>query len=446
VILVPESERQGREPLFRTTLPEGATGFEGHAGTFAGGLGFDGRQVDFWGPLYPGEQQLEFSWALPAKTGEATLARVFDSGAQRLRVRTPSVAPAPRGEKLGEGRVGNEDGRAWREQDAGFVAPGDRVEIAAALPPAALSDALSLREAQLWLELDDAALEIDAQLRLTVAQEGPLVAASGAPLLCLPLPPGAEGLRFASQTLELGLATEAPDRLVVRGPLPPGESIIALRYHLPAPDGAVALALRFPLQVPLLSVFATDTGVRVEANRLHRRRSFRNEDRSFLHLEAFEIGAGEAVELALSRLTPQRPLPMLARAGFAVLLAGVAMAFLIAPLRSPDAEPALVSPRALHAAAERESVLAALRDLEEDFATGKLDAADHAQMRTELRARAVALLAAERDARTPAARIAPPSVASCPSCAAVAAPGARFCSSCGVRLGAPPHGAGDAAG
>jgi len=445
VIFVPESERQGREPLFRSTLPEGATGFEGHAGTFAGGLAFDGRQIAFWGPLYPGEQRLEFSWALPAKAGIVELARVFDSGTLRLRVRTPSAAPAPRGKQLGPERVVNEDGRVWREQSSGRIAPGDRVEIAASLPPAALSDALSLREAQLWLELDDSALEVDAQLRLVVPPGAPRVAASGAPLLCLPLPQGAEGLRFASQTLELGLAPEASG-LAVRGPLPPGESIIALRYHLPAPDGAVSLALRFPLQVPLLSVFASDTGVRVDASRLHRRRSFRNEDRSYLHLEAFEIGAGESVDLALARLTPQRPLPMLARAGFAVLLAAVSMAFLIAPLRSPHAEPALVSPLASHAAAERESVLASLRDLEEDFATGKLDPADHAQMRSELRARAVALLAAERDARAPAAPAEPPAVASCPSCAAATAPGARFCSSCGVRLGPSLPGAGDAAG
>jgi hypothetical protein len=446
VIFVAESERQGREPLFRTTLPEGATRFEGHAGTFAGGLVLRGQHVDFWGPLYPGEQQLEFSWALPARPGDALLARVFDSGSRRLLVRTPGAAPAPSGQRLGAERVAREDGRAWREQDAGRVAPGERVEIAAGLSPAVQSDALSLSEAQLWLELDDAALEVDTQLKLVVSQETPLVSASGAPLLCLPLPDGAEGLRFASGSLELGLAPDAADRLALLGPLPPGETVLALRYHLPAKDDSVALALRFPLPVALLSVFTTDTGVRVESDRMHRRRSFVSEDRGFLHLEAFQIAAEEPVGIELTRLPPGRPLPMLARAGFAVLLAGFAMAFLIAPLRSPEAEPALVSPRAAHAAAERESVLAALRDLEEDFATGKLDPADHAQMRSELRARAVSLLAAERDARAAGAKAAPTAVASCPSCAAATAPGARFCSNCGVRLGPSQPAAGDATG
>ena len=154
------------------------------------------------------------------------------------------------------------------------------------------------------------------------------------------------------------------------------------------------------------------------------------------------MAAGESVPLALSRLAPQAPLPRLARAGFAVLLAGFAMAFLIAPLRSRGSEPALPSPQARGLAAERESVLAALRDLEEDFATGKLEDADHAQMRSELRTRAAALLSAERSARTPAAAPPPPAPASCPSCAAPAAPGARFCSSCGARLVSPGQAAG----
>jgi hypothetical protein len=436
VIFVPEADRQGREPLFRTTLPEGATGFEGHAGSFAGGLAFDGRRVDFWGPLYPGEQQLEFVWSLPVETDQGQLARVFDSGADRLRVRTASGAPAPRGAGLGPARAVNEAGRAWRDQELGRVAPGRRVEIEIPVPAVARSDALALREAQLWLELDDAALEVDAQLQLHVAGEAPLVSDSGAPLLCLELPKGAEELRFSSQALELGLSADGSNRLAVRGPLPGGDSILALRYHLPAPEASRVLALRFPLEVPLLSVFATDTGIQVDAGRMHRRRSFRNQDRGYLHFEAFQVAASELVEIALSRLEPRRPLPRLARAGFALLLAGCALAFLIAPLRSGRLEPAWASPEASNAAAERESVLAALRDLEEDFATGKLEPADHAQMRSELRARAARLLAAERAAPVAAERVPPPSPASCPSCSAATMPGARFCSSCGVRLAA----------
>jgi hypothetical protein len=446
VVFVPEPERAGREALFRSTLPEAATDFEGHAGMFGGGLALEGRELAFWGPLYPGTQTLDFAWSLPADGGRAELVRVLDSGAGRLSVRSPAGAPPPRGSGLGRGRTVHEQARAWREQSAGALAPGGRIELAIELSVAEASAALGMGEARYWLELDDAALEVDAQIQLEVAQATPLVSATGAPLLCLPLPPGAEGLRFGSETLALGLAPGGAGEIAVQGPLPPGPSHLVLRYHLPVRDGAAALPLRFPLRLPQLSVFVTDTGVRADATRLHRRRPFRSEDRSYMHLEAFQIEAGEPVDLSLARLAPHRPLPAAARGGFAVLLAALAAGFLIAPLRTASPEPAPVSPRAALAAAERESVLAALRDLEEDFATGKLDAADHAQMHAELRARAVALLAAERDALTAPPPPAAPAPPRCPSCAAETGPGARFCASCGVRLAAASgDGAGSAA-
>ena len=175
---------------------------------------------------------------------------------------------------------------------------------------------------------------------------------SGAPLLCLALPHGATGLRFSSQSLDLGLAVDASDQLAVRGPLPPA---VGLRASLSAARDArmAELALHFPLRLPQLSVFLTDTGVSAQTTRLHRRRPFRSDDRSYMHLEAFELAAGEPVSLSLARLAPALPLPVAARAGFALLLAGAATAFLIAPLRTPRAEPLPVSRRAAHAAAER---------------------------------------------------------------------------------------------
>jgi hypothetical protein len=446
VIYVPESERSGREPLFKSTLPQGASGFEGHAGTLSGGLALEGREVVFWGPLYPGEQALEFSWALPAAAPTLAFSRQFDAGVKRLSLRTPVGAPAPKGAGLGASRSVSDDGRSWREQSAGSFAPGASIELAVELPPVVTSDALALSEARVWLELDDAALQVDTQIGLTVPQSTPLASDSGAPLLCLALPHGATGLRFSSQTLDLGLAVDASDQLAVRGPLPPGPSVFALRYHLPATHGLADLALRFPLRLPQLSVFLTDTGVSAQTTRLHRRRPFRSDDRSYMHLEAFELAADEPVTLSLARLAPALPLPVAARAGFALLLAGAATAFLIAPLRSTRAEPPLVSRRAAHAAAERESVLAALRDLDEDFATGKLDVADHAQMRSELRARAVALLAAERDALAAPDPAPARSATGCPSCAAEIAPGARFCSQCGIALAATARDPGTRAG
>ena len=176
-----------------------------------------------------------------------------------------SAAPAPRSARLGEARPVSEDGRAWREQNAGRVAPGERVELEAPLPPAVRSDALALREAQLWLELDDAALEVDdpAPADRRAGDAARLGLGRAAAL------PGAAARSRGAALLE-------PDaRAGSRAPTPPDGSPCAARFP-PASRSSrsattcrrrtaqLALALRFPLEVPLLSVFATDTGVGVQ--------------------------------------------------------------------------------------------------------------------------------------------------------------------------------------
>ena len=139
-----------------------------------------------------------------------------------------------------------------------------------------------------------------------------------------------------------------------------------------------------------------------------------------MHLEAFELARGRDPWSSRSRASRRGVrCRCAARAGFALLLAGARGGV---PDRARCArrarEPRASRRRRRTRRRERESVLAALRDLEEDFETGKLDAADHAQMRGELRARAAALLAAERTAPAPPVPAAPPAVPACPSCAA----------------------------
>lgn len=91
---------------------------------------------------------------------------------------------------------------------------------------------------------------------------------------------------------------------------------------------------------------------------------------------------------------------------FVLLLAAVLVVLVVAPLFRRDA---LVAERVRAAQSEdveieseRSMVLTALRDLEDDRATGKVDQADHADMHGRLTARAIELmqradaLAAER--------------------------------------------------
>jgi hypothetical protein len=114
--------------------------------------------------------------------------------------------------------------------------------------------------------------------------------------------------------------------------------------------------------------------------------------------------------------------------------------FLSAPLRAP--RKALLGEKATsRTATERASVYSAIRDLDDDFDTGKISREDHDVMMKELRARAAELLREERSAKqvqpqprpeTATPQGAPPSF--CSQCGEALAPNARFCAQCGERL------------
>jgi hypothetical protein len=85
VVFIPEPERAHAKPLFEVELPEQADGFEAIAG--GDGITRDGRRVRFWGPLYPGEQSVEFGYGLPLAARSFAIG--FPSGAPPLAVLAP---------------------------------------------------------------------------------------------------------------------------------------------------------------------------------------------------------------------------------------------------------------------------------------------------------------------------------------------------------------------
>ncbi len=91
-----------------------------------------------------------------------------------------------------------------------------------------------------------------------------------------------------------------------------------------------------------------------------------------------------------------------------LIVGGAVLAFVAAPLLRHDAAEAERVSRALSSAAELHSrhamVLASLKDLEDDRATGKLDDADYESLKSRLTAQAVDLMkrldeAKERESR-----------------------------------------------
>jgi len=289
---------------------------------------------------------------------------------------------------------------------------------------------VSLVDSRMWLELDDAALVVDERYSLENTTDAPIGAVGDAPLLCIPLPAGAEALRFSQSAMSLGLSRDPSGSLAVSGPAPPGGSTVALRYLLPVDGERVEFARRFEQPFPLLSIMIADTGLVADSDRLHRLRPVRSEDRSYLHLEAFEIEGGETVSLGLEPLPAPRAISTWAAAVLLGLMSLATVAFLAAPLaggpRASEAEG--VSPNR----AERESVLQAMRDLDHDHETGKIAEDDYQTDRRALQTRAVTLLRSEDSAK--ARQDSPPASGVCPSCDTTLDAAWHFCASCGAEL------------
>jgi hypothetical protein len=232
----------------------------------------------------------------------------------------------------------------------------------------------------------------------------------------------------------------------VMGPIGAGTTSLGYSYSMPArPEGA-QLEMRFPGKVETLNVLIADTGLALSSSRLHRRRPFRSGTRNYLHREAFNIAADEIVDL---RLVPigATGLPQSASIAVAIAAAAAGAFFLFAPLRTAVREADEVESPLEGIRAERERIYTAIQDLDHDFETAKLDEDDYTQMRDGLRAEAVALLRAEREAAaqssastgsssaTPLPRaVAPQTGAFCPNCGGAITVTWRFCSHCGRNL------------
>jgi hypothetical protein len=427
VLYIAPERRAEAKALLSVKLPEGAAGFEPITTVTPDALELRDGAVHFWGPLHPGSHEIEWGFGLPLEAAQA-LRIVYPDGAPQVDLLLPAGASASGPGLAAEGTRTLPSGE-FALFAGKRIAPGGALDAKLDLGAASDGPRPRIEEARMWMELDDVALDVSEQMLLRVDGDQALES-DGQPLLCVPLPEDAQDLRFGADTLGLGLTRDPSGALALSGPIPPGETPLALRYRLPAQSGAHTFVRRFGSDVPLLEVFVADTGLRIHSERLHRRRPVVTEDRVYLQLEAFALGAGEEVAISLEPL-PARRGPARAFAFGAVAIGAIfAGAFLLAPLRKSGAQ-AEAAEREEASIALRESLYRAIDALDEDLETEKLSPQDHAEMRAALRARAVELLASEREAQPAAAP--PPQPAFCTSCGAKQRAGDRFCSQCGAR-------------
>ncbi len=130
----------------------------------------------------------------------------------------------------------------------------------------------------------------------------------------------------------------------------------------------------------------------------------------------------------------------------AVILVAAVVLFILQPVvRGQWASLRRTDDEMTETEARRRVTLLALRDVEYDFATGKLDDTDYQELRRELSAEALAALDALRDEESQAdgaaleaeiarARAGLEAGTVCGTCGRQNAEGSRFCANCGQRL------------
>ena len=275
-VFVAGPRRNTAKPLFRARLPEGADDFGIPLGIQPEGLVRDGADLRFFGPLYPSswpgplakDQGLAFQYTLPAAAGPFSVEKVFPSGSQRVVVQVANKGPKIRIAGAREEQPDAQPARTTSPPSASWSTashPAARSRSTSRCPRrASIPDAVHLEEIAGLPRTRRrgaeraAGVPPDGYRRACPCRAGARRRAADAAG-----PAGAQEVRFDRDAFALGLAPDDGTGAVLRGPLPPGETKIQIAYQLPVtdPSGAVSLDLRVGRTLPLLSIYAADTGL-----------------------------------------------------------------------------------------------------------------------------------------------------------------------------------------
>lgn len=475
VISLPEESR-GRAILVRRLGPD-AQDFSPGASSIGEGLDLEDGVMRFRGPLYPGEQRIEYRYTLPVEDRRVAVPIEMREQIGRVVVVAGTSGIGVEGPELVESSpVSSDSGPSLASWARSGLGADERLAVVLTLPETRRDPGLiSIPRSDMWLEMDDTRLTATVDLRLQVEPGAPVAGTPEAPLFHVALPKGATLSGVDPSAEGLGLVPTEDGGFDVIGPIGPGETSLGygyqIAYRTPQRPEGIELGLRFPLEVATLNVLIADTGIALESDRLHRRRPFRSGTRNFLHREAFNVSPDEVVGLELEPLQ-EAGVPRSASIALTIAAVAIGGLFLIGPLRGAPRREDEVESEAAPFRAEREAIYTAIADLDHDFETGKLEPEDYQPMREDLREQAIELLRAEREAATrveapastgdsasseqtsmPSAVSAdehairdlsgPPATgAFCPQCGARVQLQWRFCSHCGGELNPQQESAG----
>jgi mono/diheme cytochrome c family protein len=205
------------------------------------------------------------------------------------------------------------------------------------------------------------------------------------------LPAGATAVTFdGGEVGERYILTR--DGVVDTQPLPPGQVQVLMRYLLPYEGTRAELAHSIPYPVEQMSVLVAE-GLQVRSDLLEEAGQRTVSDRQFMNYEASNLPARQPVSLQLRGLertdNPAAPAsssnstailayhPVLVY-GVGLLAAGLLLALLAVPLllnRQQNSEPASTQPEqsGTDLRTERERLLLAIADLDDQYEAGQLD-------------------------------------------------------------------------
>jgi len=471
VIQLPDDsgDRADDRAIFARPLASAANDFSSGPNGVDGGIVLEDGAVRFRGPLYPGEQSVEYryslpvprdgqSFALPIELGLAASRLVVVAGTDGLDVEGPRlIASSPMRSDTGQ------ELEAWAR--SGLKA-GEVVQLSLTLPESRLGQGLlTLPRSDIWIEVDDTQLTATVDIQIEVEPGAPIAGTLEEPLLRVSIPEGATLQGVAPEAEALGLIPTENGGFDLVGPIGSGTTSLGYSYRMPVARGGVRLDMRFPGDIQTLNVLIADTGLALDSSRLHRRRPFRSGTRNYLHREAYNISPDEIVDL---ELVPIRDTGFSANTAAALAIAAAAAGafFLVAPLRTASRREVVGESPEDAIQAKREAIYTAISDLDHDFETAKLEEDDYQEMRERLRGEAIELLRAERDGN-PAGESSNGSTASssgtadtkasadssthaalgttggfCPSCGGKVIAAWRFCSHCGGTLQPPGEASG----
>lgn len=468
-VSVDAADREGLRPPIWVELPDGARNFQMPYDVIPDGIVRKGNAVEFWGPIYSGPQDLSLTYQLPViseavdQPGKLSFHKKFPRALSQITLLIPVNGPTFQAVD-GTAFIPSEASERGHFRFQTFkvlgIEAGTTLSFELLIPAPNLDPtALSIPEVTFFLELDEALLDVREQYTVSVSGDRSVSGTLETPLLNIPVPKGAKGIRVGTGGRELGLIpSEDWSNISVTGPIPPGETVLSLAYQLPrttAIDAPFQFQREFGKHVPVFSALIADTYISADSNLLHPRKSVRLEDgRIHLYLEGFSIEPGEQVNIDITPLPARKAPSKIALVVTLVPLGFASLLFLMAPLKhksplGPEADAAIPS----ETRKERDLVISAIRDLEDDFDNGILSEEDYDSFRAELRAKAILLLqhekeeeiasqaqAVEQQALAQQTKAALEPAPDCTQCGSTLKPSDLFCSQCGTASVAATRG------